>query len=240
RKHTTHRVTIAFTLVTGCIAIAIAPVFQEQFWFHSMPLLIFSFLLMLITRSFIVGIFLCLGYYVKMFLKEHDKISLPELGIGIVGLGITILVGILNGTADLHFMVFCNVFLYFPCACLGSVALVLICKNVRQCKTLIFFGVNSLIIMATHMDWMLLKNAGAISMWVNQFITRAKDYCYWLGIILLMLIAEVLIIFVMNQYFYVFLGKKKPERRTFNIITYLRWQWQEIGTQDSRSGDSMK
>ncbi len=222
RKFTSHKVTVLICLLAGITAIMIAPVYNEEFWFMNMPVLAVSFFLAMLTRSIIAAIFLCFGYYGKMYMKEREGISVLELIAGIFLMAGVMYVNILNGTVDLHFMEFNHTWMYFICASLGSLAIILICKNIRQLKGLIFLGVNSLIIMATHVDWMLLARATEWSMMINQYITRAKVYFLWLSVTVIILGLEILVIFIIDQYGYFMLGKKKPEKRTLNIVKYLK------------------
>ena len=222
RKITSHRMTIMICALAGIAGIWISPVFNEEFWFMNMPVLAVSFFLAMLVRSIIAAIFLCFGYYVKKYLKERDAISLPELFTGISLLACTMYINILNGTVDLHFMEFNHVWMYFLCASLGSLAIILICKNTKQFKLLIFLGVNSLIIMATHVDWMLLARATEWSMILNQYITRAKVYFLWLSVTVIILGMEIIVIFVIDQFGYFMLGKKRPDHRTLNIVKYLK------------------
>lgn len=222
RKRCSHVMTIVICAAAGIAAILIAPVYDAEFWFGSMPLLAFSFFLAMLTRSVIAAIFLCFGYYVKMLIKEHEKISLPELGVGIVMLAVVMYLNVQNETVDLHYMQFNHAWMYFLGANFGSLAVILICKNIPQLKVLIFLGVNSLIIMGTHVDWLILAKVEEWSMLINMHVTRAKVYILWLCIAVLMMIMETILIFLIDQYGYFLLGKKKPENRTWNIFKYIK------------------
>ena len=222
RKKCSNKVTIAVCAVLGIIGILLAPVFDEQFWFASMPLLMFSFFLEMITRGVVCAIFLCFGYYVKHYMVEREKIFIPELLTGIVLFGVILALNIYNGTVDLHYMTFNNPVFYFIGANLGSLAVILICKNIPQLKILIFLGVNSLIIMATHVDWLLLAKAQEWSMLINMHVTRAKVYVLWLCITVIMLVIETVLIFIIDQYGYFLLGKRRPKERTLNIFKYVK------------------
>ncbi|MDD2972529.1 MAG: acyltransferase [Lachnospiraceae bacterium] len=222
RKRCSHKMTILICAVLGVIAIVIAPVYDEQFWFANMPLLMFSFFLAMLTRSVICGIFLCFGYYIKMLMTEREKIFLPELLLGIVMFGGIMALNVYNGTVDLHYMTFNNPLFYFIGANLGSLGVILICKNIPQLKILSFLGVNSLIIMSTHVDWFILAKVQEWSMLINMHVTRAKVYVLWLCITVFMLVIETALIFIIDQYGYFLLGKKKPRERTWNIVKYLR------------------
>ncbi len=58
----------------------------------------------------------------------------------------------INGCVDFHFLVLGNIAVYFPLAIITSLGVVLICKNMCSLRLIEFYGRNSLIIMATHVQ----------------------------------------------------------------------------------------
>ena len=225
RKWCSHKLTIAICIITGIVAILIAPVYQDHFWFGSMPLLMFSFFLAQVTKGVISAIFICFGYYVKSYLVEKEKIAILELSGGILLLGTMIALNIYNGRVDLHSMNFSNPVLYMIGANFGSLAIILICKNIPQIKLMIFLGANSLIIMVTHIDWLLMTKAQEWSGRIAMRIAGGNRYVFWLGITVIMLIMETILIFLINQYGYFLLGKRRPKERTLNIFKYI---WENV------------
>ena len=117
-----------------------------------------------------------------------------------------------NDTVDFNYMLFNNVPLYVICACLGSFGVILLCKNFYQSRIMIFFGANSLVLMATHMEFFVTLYAIRLSYWINTFVTRAKEYVLFFTMAVIIMVAEAGIIYIYNHYLYFLIGKKKPKK----------------------------
>lgn len=214
RKKTNHAVTIGIGVLLAGIAVIGKPLFEANFSIDaSMLHLWFGSVVKLLFRSSIAYGFLAIGYYTKMFLKERERIHYGEIAVGILCFFLNLYLCFVNGRVDLNFLVFGNSFLYFLDAYLGTMAIVLICKNCKPIRLITYLGVNSLVIMATHMDCQVLMVALRVSLWLNQYVTRAKMYVHYLTVAVLMLLMELVIIYVFNHYFYFLLGKKKPVKK---------------------------
>ena len=109
-------------------------------------------------------------------------------------------------------MVLGNVFLYLICACGSSIGVILLCKNLYQSKILLFIGTNSLVIMATHMEFKVMMHAVQFSYWLNTFVTRAKEWVLFGTIACYMFLAEVIIVMIYKYFLYFLIGKEKPAR----------------------------
>lgn len=142
-----------------------------------------------------------------------------ELFLGIVLLAAGGVLCFWNGPVDLNYMVFDNFILYLLCACAGSFGVILVCRHMPELRLLLFFGTNSLVIMATHMEFKVMMHAIQISYWLNQFVTRAKEWVLFATMAVLITLMEAAIVFVYNRYLYFLIGKKKPEKSSLRERT---------------------
>lgn len=168
----------------------------------------FGQLLVVFFRSFIAMSFIAIGYFLFFLLKERDKISILELLFSMTLLAINIVIGRKNGGVDMRSLAFKNIFFYYAAALSGTFALLLFCKNCYPFGILKYFGKNSLIIMASHNSLTLLYVATTFAMYVNQYITRAKDYFYAFNVFAVIMIYVVLIIEIINRFFPFIIGKE--------------------------------
>ena len=129
------------------------------------------------VRGFIVLPFLAFGYYIFKAIKH----KLPDLTcnsitgkaralyflFGAVFLAIDICIAITNWSVDTNNMILNNPVLYYLGGFIGSFAIILISKaisGIRPVRVLGYLGSNSLIIMATHLDWYFLWAGIKVSM----------------------------------------------------------------------------
>jgi len=97
---------------------------------------------------------------------KFPPLSVPaDIFIGVDLLAVNIIISQINGVTDLHFMIFNNVFFYYTAALSGSFGLILLLKALEGLyaspvlRLLSYFGVNSLIIMVTHLNFYVLLAA---------------------------------------------------------------------------------
>lgn len=205
------RLTLLFCL-TGLAVLLISPVFRWKEWENSYWMMTLGSLLQTACRGLLACTFLLVGYQAAKLLQKNEKKTLPGF---LAGVGMAAAGGILcfqNGTADLNYMVFHNILLYMLCACASSLGVILICKNFYQSRLLRFYGVNSLVIMATHMEFRVMLHSIKFAYWLNQYVTRAKEYVLFFTMAVCISLLEVVIIYIYNHYLYFLIGKKKPDK----------------------------
>lgn len=115
--------------------------------------------------------FIAAGYYVSLLWASRktigpavfSRLTIPaDIFIGADLLGLTAVISQLNLVTDLHFLIFNNLFLYYLAALSGSFGLILICKafegisELPPLRLLSYFGINSLVIMVTHLNFYVL------------------------------------------------------------------------------------
>lgn len=156
---------------------------------------------LIVFRSCIALGFIGIGYFIYPIQKN---INLSKIKISII-FCINIILCILNGRVDLYKITFNNVGLYFLCAFLGSISILMIFKNIKFNKSLSYFGKNSLIIMCVHNNLILIL----------QSVFKFSYDGYIKGLILLMaiMIIHIPIIEIINRYMPFMLGKFKKKEK---------------------------
>ncbi len=174
-----------------------------------------------LIRPLFASSFIAIGYYCYngiRFIENNAKKSIfIELCITIVSLVINIILCNINQPVDFRSLVMNNYLFYYLHATFGSLFIIMLCKLISKpfsesgkykFPILTFYGMNSLIFMAVHNNSAVLTLGLKLSMYVNQYLTRARGYiCY--GIIALtILIYVTLTIIIINKFFPFILGKK--------------------------------
>lgn len=135
-----------------------------------------------------------------------------ELVFGVTGLVLVTVLGLHSGGIDMHTLRFGNPTYACICAYIGTMALVFICRNLKQQRWLAYLGANSLIIMVTHLDCQFML----LSIRVGQFFAAlspiAKWFCLYFGIVLGMTILELVAIYIVNHFIPFVIGKPYQRR----------------------------
>lgn len=212
RRKMNHKNTISIVLIMGAVGVlGKIAVLSDKWGLNE----IIKDVITVILRLGIPIVLLMIGYYIMSFMKNSEKTNWKEVLIGIFALGINIAIAFYNGVVDINFMVFNNPLLFILGAVTGTMAVVLLCKNIKIGKLdkgFIYLGKNSLIIMATHLDFYVMLVAINTSLWFNHnYVTRAKDYVHYLTMAVLIVAIEIVIIFIFNHFLAFLLGKKKTK-----------------------------
>lgn len=151
-------------------------------------------------RNFTAIGFIAFGYYGYNFLTQND-ISIKYL---IVALVVNIILSILNKSVDLYSLKYNNVILYFICSISGSCIVIFNLKKLKLNKVIVllrYFGLNSLIVMATQQVilWSIIKKITGID-------TFNYNFTYGTVVFVLIMIIEIPIIEVINRYLPFILG----------------------------------
>ena len=177
-----------------------------------------------LTRPFIACVFIAIGYFAyKYIINKKDvtktsqntdtnirksiQINGKEIGIAIVLLIIGVSFVWVNHGVDFRSMVFKNVFTYFVCSLSTSFGIILLCKNVKPFRLLKFWGINSLVFMATHGSETVTYHAMRLAMWANQYLTTARGYICYAIIVCVILVYVGIMIVLINKFIPFILGK---------------------------------
>ena len=157
--------------------------------------------------------FLGIGYALGV-IKEKSRPIKPvlEVLIGVLLIGVDAGLAFLNGGVDMHYVSYNNPFLFYIAATSASLGILLICKHLPNLRPLSFFGKNSLIVMLTHLDCLMVISGLSFAWWMDSFISFAKYYMYILNFTLFMVVTETALIFLINYCLFFLIGKKKPVR----------------------------
>lgn len=130
-----------------------------------------------------------------------------SIAIGVICLALNIGCGMKNGAVDNHFLMLNSLTLYLLSAFFGSMAIILISKGIDSIKFIDFFGKNSLIVMATHLQCYILYAGILVAINIDKIVTRAKSYVFMFNSVLFTMIFEALLILVINKFFPFIVGK---------------------------------
>lgn len=161
--------------------------------------------------------FVAIGYYGYKYLNNRFMAGavkpkwIMRLGYiitGVICMAVTYIVALKNETVDFHRVVLGNYSLFLLCGILGSFGIIFISMGIYKMRLLSFFGINSLIIMCTHLNCYVLYGAIRWAWLVDTIVTRAKSYIFMLNIVIASLVLEAIIIVVINRFLPFMVGKR--------------------------------
>lgn len=169
------------------------------------PRFYFNSLILMGIRVLAGVMFIAIGYYIFDFINNMNI----SIILAIVGLILNVILSNINGMVDLYCIDFKNIFLYLINTTLGSMSILYLCKKIKSNKTLLWIGVNSLTIMCTHQN----------IIHIFRKITNNDLNTYILGLVLLVaiLIIEIPITYIVNNYLPFMLGKFKKKEKVQTI-----------------------
>lgn len=170
----------------------------------------------IILRAAISMSFIGYAFYIR---KAYERLSQNNnhpvlqnkyvcIAIGIIMIGVGFAVSMKNGCVDLHNIILNNFVLYYLGAFLGVYGILLICKSIPSSRIITYYGKNSIIVMACHVNYYILY-AGIKFAWLIQpFITRAKHYIFVATVVITVFVLSIIVIEGINRFFPFVLGKK--------------------------------
>ncbi|MBQ0042101.1 MAG: acyltransferase [Lachnospiraceae bacterium] len=201
-------------VVVGLLAMFFSDVCRISLWNENMFLFILGRLVTVVMRSAVCVMFLTIGYWAGVLLKGREKFSILELLAGVAALTLCGLFCMSNGVIDMNTMFFGNMWLYLLYALLGAFGIILICKNIPNIPPINWIGKNSLIIMLTHQDFLILLHAKTFSYWVNQFTVKGKDLILFLVLFAFMAGCEIITVRIFDKAFPFLIGKQDPQKKS--------------------------
>lgn len=160
--------------------------------------------------------FLGYSYYIHKLLVEFMpflfttptlKSRIIQLILGIAMLTINIYLSTVNEAVDMHYIILNNVVLYYIGAFLGCYGIILICKNIPSFKLITYYGRNSLIVMACHVNFYILYAALRIALKIDQYTTHAKHYIFLTITMFFVFLFSTIVIEGIQRFFPFVLGK---------------------------------
>lgn len=206
--------TFVLSIVIAGIGFSGCSVFVPYFELHKASLITLFYMnfLVILLRSMICLILLAPGYVFYEYIgKLESKFSFVQLFAGLVLMAIVFPLSLQNVNLDLHNLNYGKIYIFLPCAFLGTLGLYLLCNTLPKLKLLEFWGRNSLVIMVTHLNFYLLYVGNLFAHAVNPYITRAKDYVFLFNILLVTMILCSVIIVLINRFLPWIVGKRKTK-----------------------------
>lgn len=183
-------------------------------------------LITVILRPILVCGFISIGYYTHKFLRKGSQIgdffNKPELNekgkvsfkyraayivLGLMLFGVCFGLFRVNNGIDFRSLAFRNVFFFFVCALSGSFGMISLCKGLPRIPLFCYWGIGSLIFMATHNSQTVLTFSLKTAMYVNQYLTRARGYICYAIVIVIITAYSTFMIWLIRRFFPFIIGK---------------------------------
>lgn len=226
RKKKSHILTIGIGIFFAVVIGLTHSFFDTNYpLYNAIYYLIPGYFIIFLYRSAAAYIFILLGYYVKGFLKEENKVMIKEIALGVACLLAGMAIAFANGRVDLHSVVFKNNIYFYTSAFTGTMGIVLLCKNFiivikyKLLNPLLAAGRNSLIIMATHLEFKVMLIAIRGAAMISGKVPVLMPYMQWILVAILVALMECVIVYMLNHYFYFIIGKARPvNKKRFKVI----------------------
>ncbi|MCR5023965.1 MAG: acyltransferase [Lachnospiraceae bacterium] len=177
---------------------------------------VFHLLAVAILRVPVCMSFAAIGFFIAAQWSRFQNIgpdkfpplAIPaDIFIGIDLIALDLIFSHINGITDLHFMIFNNVFFYYIAALSGSFGVIFLCKaleklhNAPPLRLLSYFGVNSLIIMVTHLNFYVLLAAEIGGMHFTKALEEGalKHTVFIILVMVFTLMGEIVLIEVIER-----------------------------------------
>ena len=138
-------------------------------------------------------------------LDKKTKIILFITGAVMIAGGVV--VSVINDAIDMHFIILRNVPLFYLGAFLGSFGIIFVCRSIPSVKLCTYFGRNSIIVMACHINYYILYAGLRIAMKIIQYVSHAKHYIMLAITMIVVFALSVIVIEGINRLFPFVLGK---------------------------------
>ncbi len=198
------------------IKLALEPLYQTNE--ASLPITTSLKICYIFLRALIAQCFVGYGYYIKKwadrFRAGDSKAAavfssrITELILGIVLLACNIALSVYNGCVDLHNIILNNVPVFFIGAFSGCFGIVLICKAIPAVRLITYFGRNSIIVMACHVNYYFLYAGIKLAWLVDSFNKHARHYVFVAVVMITVFALSAVLITVINRFFPFVLGKR--------------------------------
>ncbi len=186
---------------------------EESILITSLINIVYIFLRAAIAQSFVGS-----GYYVKRLfdrqtvrraaITSFTESAAGELIIGIILLAVNMALAQQNGCADLRNIILNNMFIYYLAAFFGCFGIILICKSLPPVKLITYYGRNSIIVMACHVNYYFLYAGIRLAWLVDSVNKHAKHYVFVAVVMITVFALSAAAIEVINRFFPFVLGKK--------------------------------
>ena len=187
---------------------------EDSFLITSLIKVVYIFLRAAVAQSFIGS-----GYYAKKVTDRFFAGGSPFAGLvqsrmgslitGCVFLAVNIALAMINGCADLRNIILNNVAIYYPAAFLGCFGIILICRALPVSRIITYFGRNSIIVMACHINYYILYAGIKLAWFVDSYNRHAKHYVFVAVTMITVFALSAIVIEAINRFFPFVLGRKR-------------------------------
>ncbi len=221
KKRFSDRILYVLLIVIAVAAYVVKLQFAKLYSANESSLLITSLIniVYIFLRAAVAQSLVGYGYYAKKLFdawqQRGDKVisfvtsRLGGIITGIILLAINIALAMYNGCADLRNIILNNVLVYYIAAFAGCFGIILICRSIPVIKLITYFGRNSLIVMACHINYYILYAGIKLAWLVDSFNKHAKHYVFVAVVMITVFALSAVVIEVINRFFPFVLGKKR-------------------------------
>lgn len=225
RRFKDHKIFIAIVVLSNAIVYVIAGIMYKGVYDTPFLMRIHE-LITVILRPILVMGFISIGYYIHLIIKKgsrlYDFLNNPELNekgvvtakfrvayivLGLMLFGVCFAFFRINNGIDFRSMAFRNVFFFFLCSLSGSYGMIMLCKGLPTIRLFTFWGMGSIIFMATHNSQTVLTLSLKAAMYINQYLTRARGYICFAIVIIIITAYSSLMILLIQKFFPFIIGK---------------------------------
>ena len=225
RRFKDHKIFIAIVVLSNAIVYVIAGIMYKGVYDTPFLMRIHE-LITVILRPILVMGFISIGYYIHLIIKKgsrlYDFLNNPELNekgavtakfraayivLGLMLFGVCFAFFRINNGIDFRSMAFRNVFFFFLCSLSGSYGMIMLCKGLPTIRIFTFWGMGSIIFMATHNSQTVLTLSLKAAMYINQYLTRARGYICFAIVIVIITAYSSLMILLIQKFFPFIIGK---------------------------------
>lgn len=188
---------------------------------HANDLLIVSLIhiVYIFLRAAIAMSFIGYAYYFQLFIDaSSEKLRFLNNKIICVALGIVMVIvnyilAMINECVDLNNIILNNVALYYLAAFVGVYGIILICKGLPAIPVITYFGKNSIIVMACHVNFYILYMGLKMAWFVDKFVTKAKHYVFVSITVIMVFFLSAFVIEIINRFLPFILGRPMKNKQ---------------------------
>ena len=225
RKIRNHKSFLSIVILSNAIVYVIAGILYNGVYETALSQRIHELIIVILRPILVMG-FISIGYYVHLAIKKgsrmYDFLNKPELNdkgkisfkfrsayfvLSLMLFGICFAFIKVNNGIDFRSMAFRNVFFFFVCSLSGSYAMIMLCKTLPKVRLFCFWGMGSIIFMATHNSQTVLTLSLKAAMYINQYLTRARGYICFAIVIIIITAYSSLMILLIQKFFPFIVGK---------------------------------
>lgn len=205
---------IAIAILSYVAKLQIAKVYDlyaDSLLITSLINIVYIFLRAWVSMSFIGYAYYIRKIYERTVIdgKRFSIINnrIVEFVLGIVMIGIGFVIGMKNECVDLHNIILNNVVYYYLAALLGVYGIILVCKALPVINLVTYYGQNSIIVMACHVNYYILYAGIKFSWLIQPYVNHAKHYVFVITTVITVFVLSTIVIEVIRRMFPFVIGK---------------------------------